>query len=135
MVWLAAGTFGNPWYRVIALHGESMAPTLRRGDALVVTPPPAGLEPGMILVLRVGSELVTHRLIAVAPDGRLITQGDANPCPDRWAHEPIPVAVYRFRIPHLGGLITAGHQALTGLAPSIHTVAKPSPLGALRPLR
>ncbi len=117
MIFVAAGTFGNRWYRIVALEGGSMSPTLQYGDALIVTPPPTALEPGMIVVMRVGGALVTHRIVAVLPDGELVTRGDANRAVDRWPSRPSVVGICRLRIPYLGGLINGGHEALTALAP------------------
>ena len=89
-----------------------MEPTLTRGDLIVVTPPPEAVETGMILVMDVGDRVVTHRVVAVRPDGSLVTQGDANRIADDWQGMPITVfGPYQFAIPALGHLLPTGNAS------------------------
>ena len=90
-VFIGAGLAGTPWYRFVTIEGGSMAPAIARGDLILVTPAPAQVEPGMILVLRVGGQLVTHRVVAVNADGTFITRGDANAVDDAWGGQPVTV--------------------------------------------
>jgi len=85
------GIAGTPWYRFVSVEGGSMAPAIARGDLILVAPAPAKVEPGMILVLRVGGALVTHRVVAVNPDGTFVTRGDANTVDDAWGGQPVTV--------------------------------------------
>jgi signal peptidase len=103
LVLLAYGSVGNRWYRVITVDGNSMAPTLRLGDLMIVTPPPAEIAANSIVVLNVDGGLVTHRLLGYDAAGRPITQGDANDTPDQWSNPNIRiVGLYRARVPGLG---------------------------------
>ncbi len=47
---------------------------LRVGDVITYRPPPGSGPAG----------LVTHRIVAIEPDGRIQTKGDANPAVDPW---------------------------------------------------
>ena len=47
---------------------------LRAGDVITYRPPPGSGPAG----------LVTHRIVAIEPDGRFRTKGDANPAADPW---------------------------------------------------
>lgn len=105
-VFVGYGLADNRWYRIIAVEGESMRPTLVSGDAIVLTRPPAVLEPGMIVTLEVDGRVVTHRVVAT--DGSaFITRGDANDVDDDWRGVPVDVVgVQRARIPLLGRVLT-----------------------------
>ncbi len=114
-VFIGAGILGNPWYHIVAIKGGSMEPTIMRGDLIIVTPPPETIEPGMILVMGVGDRMVTHRVVAVRPDGSLVTQGDANRIADDWQGMPITIfGRYQFAIPALGRC-AADQQCLRSL--------------------
>ncbi len=78
LVLVGGGIVGTPWYRFVTVEGGSMAPAISRGDLILVAPAPSKVEPGMILVMSVGGELVTHRVVAVNADGTFVTRGDAN---------------------------------------------------------
>ena len=78
IVFVDFGITGNPWYRIVGITGGSMEPTIHRGDAIVVAPAPTKVEPGMVLLMAVGNELLTHRVVAVNTDGSFVTRGDAN---------------------------------------------------------
>ncbi|MHB8891845.1 MAG: signal peptidase I [Candidatus Limnocylindrales bacterium] len=103
------GIFGTPWYRFVSVEGGSMAPAIGRGDLILVAPAPARVEPGMILVLRVGGQLVTHRVVSVNPDGTFVTRGDANTVDDAWAGQPVSVeGEYLATVPVLGNVLHVG---------------------------
>ena len=100
------GLANNRWYRIIAVEGESMRPTLVSGDAIVLTRPPVVLEPGMIVTLEVDGQVVTHRIVAADGSG-FTTRGDANDVDDDWQGVPVDVVgVQRARIPLLGKVLT-----------------------------
>lgn len=103
---LAYGLIDNRWYKVLAVDGASMAPTIHAGDAIVITRPPDVLRPGMILTLQVENRLVTHRLVGVEPDGTLVTRGDANDAADDWSGLSVHVVGrYRLQVPFVGRLL------------------------------
>jgi signal peptidase I len=103
---IALGLVGNPWYRVIGIDGGSMEPTLSRGDLIVVRPAPSTIEPGMILVITIGDETVTHRVVAVGPNGTFTTRGDANAVDDHWNPQSVKVqGLYVATIPWLGRVL------------------------------
>lgn len=98
----------NRWYRIVAMEGVSMEPTIRAGDALLITAPPSSLRPGQVVLLDIDGRLVIHRVVASHSDGSLTTKGDANRDVDRWDRADASVAVkgvYRGRIPVLGRLL------------------------------
>ena len=83
-----------------------MEPAISRGDLIVVTPPPATIEPGMILTMGVDGRIVTHRVVSVKADGSLVTRGDANDLDDDWHGKPVTVyGQYLFTIPALGRVL------------------------------
>jgi signal peptidase len=112
VVFVGYGMLGNRWYHVIAIEGGSMEPTIARGDLIVVTPAPAAVQPGMILTLQVGRRVVTHRVVAVRPDGSFVTRGDANNTNDDWGSQPVRVyGQYAFRIPALGQFLPVSNAS------------------------
>jgi len=109
LIFLAYGSVNNPHYRVVVVTSGSMSPVFEAGDMIIATPPPAVLREGMIVVMGVGDERVTHRIVAVDAQGRATTQGDANDTPDAWTIDPHGgtsrvrvVGVYRGRIRYVG---------------------------------
>ena len=97
---LAYGTLNNRWYRVIAVEGGSMSPTLNFGDLIVVTPPTKNIQKGAIVVISVGNDLVTHRLIAEYKGEQPETKGDANNAADNFSVVKLKiVGIVRLRIP------------------------------------
>lgn len=67
--------------------GQSMAPTIADGDAVVVTP--AGgtrLEAGMIVLAKVDGRFLAHRIVGFSHEGTLVLRGDGR------AHDDPPVA-------------------------------------------
>jgi signal peptidase I len=115
---VAYGLADNRWYRILAVHGDSMAPTLWAGDAIVITRPPERIEPGMVLTFQVDGQVVTHRVVAIADDGGLVVRGDANETVDDWGDNDLRVVgIQRFRIPRLGAWLDRGADPL-GAAPA-----------------
>jgi len=63
----------------------------------------------MILVLRVDGQVVTHRVMAVNPDGTLVTRGDANSVDDAWSGRQITVeGQYLATVPVPGNVLHVG---------------------------
>ncbi len=65
------------------LRGASMLPTLPSDCEIEITPPPAVIPLGALVVFASGASLVAHRLIHRAPPF-LVTQGDHRREPDPW---------------------------------------------------
>jgi signal peptidase I len=102
---LSYGRVQNRWYHVLSVTSGSMVPVIHAGDVIVVSPPNTQLRPGMIITLSVNGGLVTHRVVAVNPDGSITTKGDANTTPDEWGNSKVEIrGIYRGRIPLLGYL-------------------------------
>jgi signal peptidase I len=102
-VFVGYGLVNNRWYHVVVIEGGSMQPALSAGDALVITPPPEKLEPGMIVTMNIEGQLVTHRVVSVTP---FVTKGDANSANDQWEQEKIEVVgIVRFKLPKFGWLL------------------------------
>ena len=110
VAFVGAGIAGNPWYRLVTIEGGSMAPAISRGDLIVVvTPAPRRSMPGMILVMTVGGEVVTHRVVAVNADGTFVTRGDANGVDDNWGGQQAKViGQYLATVPMLGRFLPVG---------------------------
>jgi signal peptidase I len=103
LVFLAYGSVENRWYRVIAVDGNSMSPTLWYGDMILVTPPPEEIPPDSIVVMSVEGSLVTHRLLGFDESGRPITKGDANESIDQFTNPNLRiVGLCRLRLPGFG---------------------------------
>ena len=100
-------------YRVYTVLSGSMTPTIPVGAQVVVVKVDASdIRVGDIITFERPSNpgvLITHRVIAVEPDGhggsQWITKGDANSIPDSW-RIPAQGAGYRylFHIPYAGFL-------------------------------
>ncbi|MEO8470196.1 MAG: signal peptidase I [Chloroflexota bacterium] len=106
VLFIGFGLVGNRWYNIIGIESGSMAPTFAAGDLVVVLPPPARIETGMVLVMTVGTEHVTHRVVAVNGDGTFATRGDANTVNDAWVGREIKVdGLYVGTIPWLGNIL------------------------------
>jgi hypothetical protein len=91
------------------IYSDSMSPALRAGDAIVITPAPTRLQPGMIVTFEVAGDLVTHRIVEISEDGCIVTKGDANDQVDDWTDARGrriqlhgAAGIYRVRIPYLG---------------------------------
>ncbi|MFZ0625125.1 MAG: signal peptidase I [Acidimicrobiia bacterium] len=102
------GMLDNRWYRVVGVEGGSMAPTIQMGD-LIFIGRADHLEIDDIGVFQVNGKVVTHRVVGIGPDGSYLTQGDANPTPDRWNGASVEVVgKYLFRVPLIGSAFSSG---------------------------
>ena len=110
-------------YRAYVVHTGSMEPVLVPGDVVVDARAPVAIEAGDVITFRAtATDLVTHRVVAVADDGTITTRGDANDSAD-------PVVITRdkvvgavtARIP-LAGYLVVYLQHPTGLMSLATTV-------------
>ncbi len=68
-----------PGWNATAVASGSMEPALRRGDVVVFDSSEiVDVEIGNVIVFDTGSGSTIHRIIAINPDGSVITQGDNN---------------------------------------------------------
>ena len=72
--------WGAGHYRVYIVHTGSMEPTIPIRSAVVVERGPVRV--GEVISFVSHNTVVTHRLVAVNPDGTYRTRGDANLTPD-----------------------------------------------------
>jgi len=79
MIALAVG-LGATRYRLYIVHTASMEPTIPIRSAVVVDLGP--VQVGEVISFYSHNGLVTHRLIAINPDGSYRTKGDANTTAD-----------------------------------------------------
>jgi signal peptidase len=94
------------WHPTLVIGG-SMAPSINRGDIVVVRPVgPSGLGVGAVVTFADpgrGGQLVTHRIVQVLDGDRYRTRGDHNHDPDP---QPVPRSAIRgravLRLPYLG---------------------------------
>ncbi len=107
---LCAGLFalretGNLPYRVYIVHTGSMVPTIPPESAVVVRE--GQYHVGEVVSFVEHGNVVSHRLMAIHPNGTITTKGDGNRTADPW-HVPVSniiggvVAAPR----HLGYLLT-----------------------------
>ncbi len=90
VVAVGAGLYLNG-YRVWVVHTGSMEPTLMPGDIVVDAPARDGYRPGQIITFLhsdLTSDVVTHRIKDVLPNGDINTKGDANRSADTWDIRP-----------------------------------------------
>ncbi len=66
----------------VVVTGGSMRPTLAAGDTFVYRRGNAGLRTGDAVLIRSGGSGFVHRVVSSAPNGSIVTRGDANPIPD-----------------------------------------------------
>jgi signal peptidase I len=100
-------------YRPLVDHSDSMRPAIGAGDLLIThSEPAASVRRGEIVSFKdptLAGKLVTHRVVAVHPDGSrfdFVTKGDANPAPETWsAARGASIAVLAFRVPGIGRTI------------------------------
>lgn len=97
-------------YEIIAILSNSMVPTYYRGDALIYEKVSEkdlkNLEKNSIIVYKIGSQIVAHRIINVIQEDGFVfyqTMGDNNDAPDSLLVEPSQIlGVYVFKIKYLG---------------------------------
>ncbi len=103
LAFVAYGTINNRWYHTVIISGGSMSPTINLGDAIIITRPPAQLQPGMIVTMESKGSAVTHRVVELRADGVLVTKGDANEAAEEWQPgQGTVVGVVRLRVPYIG---------------------------------
>ncbi len=100
-------------YRVYVIHTGSMSPTIPSRSAVLVRE--GRYHVGQVVTFREHGALVTHRLVAIHPDGTVDTKGDADRSLDPWHVRTSDI---------VGGVVLAPH--LVGFA----LVYVRSPLGA-----
>lgn len=102
---LASMVILNLTGNLLVVISNSMAPTFRAGDVLILQSAGDSLEPGMIVSYRKGGNLITHRVVRV--DGAtLVTRGDNNLGDDPWTVPVSSVVGTPFaRVPYLGYVI------------------------------
>jgi signal peptidase len=69
-------------YKFYIMRTESMAPTIPAKSLLVVRD--NSYKVGQVISFKLDGSVVTHRLIAINPNGTITTKGDANPTVDPW---------------------------------------------------
>jgi len=94
-------------FQVSAVASGSMEPGIRVGDVVASSRIDFdAVRPGQIVTVRDpavdGARLLTHRVHAIADDGSLLTQGDANAEPDSTPVAAGPVWLGRLRVPLVG---------------------------------
>lgn len=105
------------------VQSESMAPAVRGGDALITARvDPATIRVSQIVVVddpAVPGRVLSHRVVSVDPDGKLLTRGDANAQNDSTPVAPDRVhGLARLRVPYVGlpGLwLSEGRYAVLAL--------------------
>jgi len=70
-------------FQLFAVRTGSMAPTFDSRAAILVRT--GEYRQGEPIAFVHAGEVITHRFVAVNPDGTLVTKGDANESPDPWA--------------------------------------------------
>ncbi|HEY2480310.1 MAG TPA: signal peptidase I [Solirubrobacterales bacterium] len=76
---------GSLPYRVYVVHTGSMIPTIPPESAVIVRE--GEYHVGEVVSFLEHGDVVSHRLMAISPDGRITTKGDANRTADPW-HVP-----------------------------------------------
>lgn len=98
----------NGMLRIVMTN--SMAPTYRAGDVILLRMHPQDVQPGMVISFEQNNRLITHRVVGVE-DGEYITQGDNSSSPDPWRVAPFSVVgAPVLRLPYLGHVITFVRQ-------------------------
>jgi len=77
---------GSLPYRVYVVHTGSMSPTIPPESAVIVKE--GEYRAGEVISFTEHGTVVSHRLVAINPDGTITTKGDANRTADPW-HVPV----------------------------------------------
>ncbi len=112
-------------YRLYVVHTGSMEPAIAPGDIVVDRRDITALKPGDVITFRyseTSTEVVTHRVAAIADDGTITTKGDANDAEDLWTVHPDQVTGRVTALVHGLGYAVVYLQHPTGLA-SLATTA------------
>lgn len=72
-------------YKIYAVQTGSMSPTIPSASVVIVQP--GVYKVGQAVTFVEGDGVITHRLMAIHPDGTIDTKGDANATIDPW-HVP-----------------------------------------------
>lgn len=104
----------SPSYDAHFVSSDSMAPSLSKGDMIVVGPADGifsdGIKPGSVITYHLGAMLVSHRVQAIS-GANLITKGDAVATADP---QPVPMSqvtgVVLLKIPKVGSLAAILHS-------------------------
>jgi signal peptidase len=78
-------------HRIYVVHTGSMEPTYMPGDVVIDGPAPKTLHRGEPITFRhsdLTTDVVTHRVADVLPNGLIETKGDANATKDAWQIRP-----------------------------------------------
>ena len=103
-------------YRPVTVYSNSMRPTFRAGDMIIVTPEPTGrVRKGDVITYAIpigDRHTESHRVVRVLEGGRhpvVVTKGDANHDADPWNAKLNGAYVwhYRGRLPDLGYVVIA----------------------------
>ena len=108
--------------RLLSVQTDSMAPTYRPHDALLVSPA-SSLHPGQIISYvspKDPSVVVSHRLLSM--DHLLVTKGDNLPKPDVAFSSSLVVGQVSADLPKLGYVLDFLHQPL-GIAVAVYLPA------------
>jgi signal peptidase len=73
-------------YNAYLVHTGSMEKTIPTGSIVFVEE--HKYHVGQVITFRVNGMIVTHRLMAISPNGTITTKGDSNPTADPW-HPPV----------------------------------------------
>ena len=107
-------------YRVWVVHTGSMEPTLMPGDIVIDAPTRDGYRPGDVITFLhsdLTSDVVTHRITDITPQGRIHTKGDANRSADVWDIRPDQVQGRVIHtVPGLGYVLVFLRQPTGGAA-------------------
>jgi len=98
--------FHEQGYRVWVVHTGSMEPLLMPGDVVIDSKPTGQYQVGQVITFLHSyqqSDVVTHRIKAISPDGTIFTKGDANRSADAWQINPAQVqGTLRHTVKYLG---------------------------------
>ena len=102
-----AGIYFLDDYDAYVVKSDSMKPTFKSGDMVVIGSPGSyftkDIAPGEIITFERNNNLVTHRIISAEGD-KIYTKGDNQEEPDPWAVSRFfdVKGSYMFHIPYIG---------------------------------
>lgn len=112
---LAVATGGAVWWHRSSMHimsveSGSMAPAIRRGDAVLVSRQPVALKPGDIISFKSPldqSVLITHRIVSISTQGNtFVTKGDRLAKPDPPFSGALVYGTVKYRLPYIGYVLS-----------------------------